>query len=162
MMPGNRRSGKICLATLGIVGCIQRSRKQKLTKKSTTDEEGMDLLLPRMLVEKSPEVQRGRFYFLYADIEAHEHIGSGPGCPLLTSHGEEAIPRKDEFRKQVGTVIERTLARKARMETNEDRIERVQEMRRARIERGAVDVPEEPGDKDDEQVDMRTHLAVTS
>ena len=70
-----------------------------------------------------------------------------PRCTLLTSHGEEAKPRKDEFRERVGTVIEKTLAGEARMETYEDRIaetERVKERRRARIERGAVDVPEEP------------------
>ena len=44
------------------------------------------------------------------------------------------------------------------METYDDRIaetERDRERRRARIERGAVDVPEEPGDKDDEQVAVR-------
>ena len=70
-----------------------------------------------------------------------------PRCTLLTSHGEEAKPRKDEFRERVGTVIEKTLAGEARMETYEDRIaetERVKERRRSRIERGAVDVPEEP------------------
>ena len=154
----NRRSGKICLATLGIVGCIQRSRKQKLTKKFIKDEDGTDLLLPRMVVEKLPQVERGRFYVLFADIEAHGHTGSGPGCALLTSHGEEAKPRKDEFRERVGTIIESTLAEEARMETYEDRIAetaRVRERRRARIEQGAVDVPEEPGDKDDEQVAVR-------
>ena len=106
----------------------------RLTKKFITDEEGTDLLLPRMLVEKSPDVERGRFYVLFADIEAHGHIGSGPGCALLTSHGEEATPRKDELRKRVGTVIERTLKGEARMETYDDRIaetERVRERRRA-------------------------------
>ena len=108
-----------------------------LTKKFITDYEGTDLLLPRMLVEKSPEVERGRFYVLFVDVEAHGHIGSGPGCALLTSLGEEAKPRKDEFRKRVGTVVERTLAGEASMETYEDRIaetERVRERRRARID----------------------------
>ena len=42
----------------------------RLTKKFTTDEEGTVLLLPRMLVEKSLEVERRRFYVLSADIEA--------------------------------------------------------------------------------------------
>ena len=44
------------------------------------------------------------------------------------------------------------------METYKDRIaetERVKERKRARIERGAVDVPEEPGNKNDEQVAVR-------
>ena len=46
----------------------------------------------------------------------------------------------------------------ARIDTCKDRIadtERVREKRRARIERGAVDEPDEPGDKDDEQVAVR-------
>ena len=130
----------------------------KLTKKFGIGGEGTDLLLPRMLVRKPLEVERGRFYGLFADIEAHGHIGSGPGCALLNLHGEEAKPRKDEFRERVGTVIERTLAGEVRMDTYKDRIaerERVRESRRARIERGAVDVPEEPWDKDDEQVAVR-------
>ena len=103
-----------------------------------------------MLVEKSPEGHRGGFYILFVGIEAHGHIGIGRGCAFLTSHGEETNPRKDEFRKRVGTVVERILAGEARMETYEDRIaetERVRERRRARIERGAMHVPEEPGDK---------------
>ena len=55
-------------------------------------------------------------------------------------------------------IIEMALAGEARMETYKDRIaERkgVRERRRARIERGAVDVPEEPGNKTDEQVPVR-------
>ena len=130
----------------------------KLTKKFCTDEEGTDLLLPRMLFKKPLEVERGRFYVLFADVAAHGHIGGCPGYALLTLQGKAAKPRKDEFRKRVGTVIERTLAREARIETYEGRIAetgRVRERRRARIERGAGDVPEEPGDKDDEQVAVR-------
>ena len=55
-------------------------------------------------------------------------------------------------------IIEMALAGEARMETYKDRIaERkgVRARRRARIERGAVDVPEEPGNKTDEQVPVR-------
>ena len=50
------------------------------------------------------------------------------------------------------------LAGEARKETCKDSVaesKRVREMRRARIELGAGDVPEEPGDKDDEQVAVR-------
>ena len=95
---------------------------------------------------------------MHAGTEDHGHIGSCPGYALLTSHGKATKPRKDEFRERVGMIIERTLAGEARMETCKDRIaetEQVRERRRARIERGAVDVPEEPGDKDDEQVAVR-------
>ena len=54
--------------------------------------------------------------------------------------------------------MERSLAGEARMETYKDRIaerKRVREKRRARIERGAGDVPEEPRNKNDEQVAVR-------
>ena len=46
----------------------------KLTMKFITDEEETDLLLPRMLIKKLLEVERGRFYVLF---EAIGHIGSG-------------------------------------------------------------------------------------
>ena len=50
------------------------------------------------------------------------------------------------------------------MDTYKDRIaetERVKERKRARVERGAGDVPVEPGNRDDEQVvDMRMNLAL--
>ena len=84
------------------------------------------------MAEKPPEVERRRFYVLSANVEAHGHIESGPGYALFTSHGEGATPRKIEFRERV-----------------------VRESRRARNERGAVDVPEGPGNRDDEQVAVR-------
>ena len=76
----------------------------KLTKKFSTDEEGTDLLLPRMLVKKRLEVERGRFYVLFVEIEAHRHIASGLGCALLTLDGKATKSRKDEFRERVGTI----------------------------------------------------------
>ena len=44
------------------------------------------------------------------------------------------------------------------MDTHKDRIaetEQVKERKRARVERGAVNVPEEPGNRDEEQVAVR-------
>ena len=41
----------------------------RLTKKVIADKEGVGLLLPRKLVEKSLEVERRRLYVLSADIE---------------------------------------------------------------------------------------------
>ena len=70
---------------------------EKLTKKFITDEEGTDRLLPRIVAENPLDVERRRFYVLSADIEAHRHMGSCPGYALLTSQGEVAKPRKDEF-----------------------------------------------------------------
>ena len=56
------------------------------------------------------------------------------------------------------SIIERTLTGKARMNAYKDRIaetERVKEKKRARVERDAVDVPVEPGNRDDEQMAVR-------
>ena len=130
----------------------------KWTKKFTTDEEGTDRLLLRIVAEKPPVVERRRCYVLFADIQAHGHIGSCPGYALLTSQGKETKPRRDEFRERVGTTIERTLTGEARIDTCKERVaetQRVREKRRARMERGAVDVPEKPGNQGDEQVAVR-------
>ena len=74
----------------------------RLTKKFITDEEGAGLLLPRIVAEKLPEVERGRFYVPFANIEAHGHIGCCPGYALLVLRGKSTKPRKDEFRERVG------------------------------------------------------------
>ena len=103
-------------------------------------------------------MERRRFYVLSADIEAHRHMGSCPGYALLTSQGKVTKPHRDEFRERVGTTIEKTLTGEARIDTCKDGIaetERAREKRRARIERGAVDLLEEPGNKYDEQVAVR-------
>ena len=129
----------------------------KLKKKFITGEGGKDRLLLRVLAEKPLEVERRKIYVLSADIEAQRHMGSCPGYALLASQGKVTKLRRDEFRKRVGTTIEKTSG-EARIDACKDRIaetQRVREKRRARIERGAVDVPEEPGNKDDEQVAVR-------
>ena len=93
---------------------------------------------------------RRRFYVLSTDIEARGHMGSCLGVALLTPQGEAT-----GFRERIGTTI---LAREARREICKDRVaerERVREMRRARIERSAGDVPAELGCKEDEQVAVR-------
>ena len=89
----------------------------KLTEKFIADEKGTDLLLPRMWVAEPLEVEHRKLYILYAGTEAHGHIGSCPGYALFTLHGKATKPRKDEFRERVGTIIERTLAGEARMDT---------------------------------------------
>ena len=93
-----------------------------------------------------------------ADIEAHGHTGGCPGCAALTSHGRATQPHNDECRERIRTIMERTLTGKARMNAYKDRIsetERVKERKRARVERGAGDVPMEPGNRDDEQMVVR-------
>ena len=39
---------------------------------------------PRMLMKEPLEVECRKFYVLYANIEAHGHMGSCPGYALLT------------------------------------------------------------------------------
>ena len=124
----------------------------KLTKKVSADKEGAGPPLPRIVVEPR------RFYVLSADIEAHGHTGGFPGCAALASHGKATKPQNDECRERIRAIIERTLTGKARMNAYKDRIaetERVKERKRARVERGAGDVPMEPGNRDDEQVAVR-------
>ena len=128
-----------------------------LTKRVTADEEGMRFMLPRIVVQKLREVERERFYVSPSDIEVYGHVGSCPGYELLASQGKAIKSCRNEFRERVGTIVERMLAGEARRETWKDRVaerKRDREMRRARIEPGAVDVPEEP-EKDDEQVAVR-------
>ena len=55
-------------------------------------------------------------------------------------------------------IIERTLTGKARMNAHKDRIpetERVKEKKKPRVERGAEDVPMEPGNRGEEQIAVR-------
>ena len=110
------------------------------------------------MVERAPEAEPRRFYVLSADIEAHGHTGGCPGCAALASHGKATKPLNNQCRERIRTIIERTLTGKARMNANKDRIaetERVQERKRARVERGAGDVPMEPGNRDVEEVAVR-------
>ena len=130
----------------------------KWTKKVTADKEGAGPPLPTIVVERAPEVEPRRFYVSSADIEAHGHTGGCPGCAALASLGKATKPHNDECRERIRTIIERTLTGKARMNAYKDRIaetERVKERKRARVERGAGDVPMEPENRDDEQVAVR-------
>ena len=102
----------------------------KLTKKVTADREGAGPPLPRIVVERAPEVQPRRFYVLSADAEAHGHTGGCSGCAALASHGRATKPLISDCRERIRTIIERTLTGKARMNAYKDRIaetERVKE-----------------------------------
>ena len=119
------------------------------------DEEGAGSPLPRIVVERAPEVEPRRFYVLSADTEAHGHTGGCPGCAALASHGRATKPHNDEYLERIRTITERPLTGKARMNAHKDRIdetERVKERKRARVERVAGDVLLEPGNRDDEQL----------
>ena len=127
----------------------------KMMKKVTADKEGAGPPLPRIVVERAPEVEPRRFHVLSADTEAHGHTGGCPGCAALASHGKATKPHNDECREKIRKIIERTLPGKARMNAYKDGIaetERVKERKRARIERGAGDVPGVPENRDDEQM----------
>ena len=110
------------------------------------------------MVEKAPEAEPRRLYVLSADIEAHGRTGDCPGCAALASHGKATQPHNDECGERIRTIIERTLTGKARMNVYKDRIaetERVKERKRGRVQRGAGDLPMEPGNRDDERVAVR-------
>ena len=49
--------------------------ESKLTKNVKADKEGAGPPLPRIVVERVPEVEPRRFYVLSADIEADGHTG---------------------------------------------------------------------------------------
>ena len=53
-----------------------------LTKKVTADR-GVGPPLPRIVVERAPEIEPRRFCVLSADIEAHGHTGGCPGCVAM-------------------------------------------------------------------------------
>ena len=89
----------------------------KLTKKVTANKEGAGSPLPRIVVERAPEVELRRLYVLSADIEAHGHTGGCPGCAALASHGRATRPQNDECRERIRTIIERILTGEARMNT---------------------------------------------
>ena len=72
----------------------------KLTKKVTADKGGAGLPLPRIVVGRAPEAEPRRFYVLSADIAAHGHTGSCPGCAALASHGKATKPHNDECRRE--------------------------------------------------------------
>ena len=55
----------------------------KLTKKVTADKEGAGLPLPKIVVERTPEVEPRKFHVLSADIKVHGHIGGCLGCSAL-------------------------------------------------------------------------------
>ena len=132
--------------------------KSKLTKKVTADKERAGPPLSRIVVERIPEVEPRRFYVLSADIEAHGHTEGCQAVQRLHRMGERQNPHDDECRERIRTIIEKTLTGKSRMNAYEDRIAetgRVKERKRARVERGAGDVPMEPGKRADEQVAVR-------
>ena len=89
--------------------CQMVAPELKLTKKVTADKEGAGPPLPRIVVDRAPEVEPRRFYVLSADIEAHGHTEGCPGCAALASHGKATKPHNDECRERIRTIIERTL-----------------------------------------------------
>ena len=57
---------------------------------------------PRMVIKESLEVECRKFYVLYANIEAHGHVGSCLRYALLILHEKATKPHKDEFRERIG------------------------------------------------------------
>ena len=133
-----------------------RQRKSHLTKKELHP-------LPRIVVERIPEVELRRFYVLSADIEAHDHTGGCPGCAALASHGRATKPHNNECRERTRTSIERTLTGKARMNAYEDRVAETERVKEKELD--WKEVQEmclwNPGTRSRWRIDMRSHVART-
>ena len=121
--------------------------ESKLAKKVSADKEGAGHPLPRIVVERAPEVEPRRFFVLSADIEAHGHTGGCPVCAALASHGKATRPHNHECRERIRTIIQRFLTGKARMSTYKDGI--------AETKRGAGHVSGVPENQDDDQMSVR-------
>ena len=72
----------------------------KLTKRVKAGEKGTRFARPRIVIEKTREVERRRFYVVSTDIEARGHTRSCPGYALLTSQGEAT-----GFRERIGMTV---------------------------------------------------------
>ena len=111
-------------------------------------------------MERIPEVEPTRFYVLSADTRGSRSHWSCPGCTALASHEIATKSHNNEFRERIRTIIEVTLTGVAKMKAYQDRVaekERVNERKRARVERGARDVLMEHGKE--EQVADRHSVA---
>ena len=152
-MLGNRRTGNVCLCG---TPWQMVAPELKLTKKVTAVK-GEGPPLPRIVVERAPEVELRRFYVLSVDIEAHGHTGGCPGCAALASHGKATKPHNDECRERIRTIIERTLTGKANeCVQRQNRCDRASQREETSLSRerwrGVLMVPE---NRDDEQVAVR-------
>ena len=117
-----RRTGTAWVARRG----KRLAPELKRTKKVTADREGAGPPLRRIAAERIPEAEPRRFYVLSGDIGAHGHTGGCLGCAAPASHDNEC-------RERIGTIIERTLTGKARMNAYKDSFaetERVKERKR--------------------------------
>ena len=127
----------------------------RLTKKFITDEEGAGLILSECW---SSNLQRSSVEGSTLCLRILKRTDTLEVVQVVRRLHKATKPHNDECRERIGTIIERTLTGKARMNACKDRIaetERVKETKRARVERGAGDVLMEPGNRDDEQVAVR-------
>ena len=97
-----------------------------LTKKVTSDKRGTGRPLPRIVVDRIPEVEPRRLHVLSADIEAHGHTGSA----ALAPHERATKPHDNERRERIRTIIERTLTGKARMNAYIDRVAKTERVKK--------------------------------
>ena len=120
-----------------------------LTKKKYIKKKEAGLPLPRLAVERIPQVEPRRFHVLSAGIEARGHTGSCLGCAVLASHGRASKLHNKDCREKTRTIIETTLTGMARKNAQIDRAaERLKARKRARVERGAWNVPMELWNED--------------
>ena len=88
------------------------------------------------------------FLYFFAEIEAHSHIEGCPGCAAPTSHGRAIQPHDNEPRERIRREPSRERQGWMHTKTEVAESERVEERNRARVERGAEDVPMELGNEE--------------
>ena len=105
-MLGNRRTGKFCVALRG----SWWAPELKLTKKVTADQEGTGPPLPRIVVERAPEVEPRRFYVLVCGtLKLTDTLEAAQDAQRLHRLEKATKPHNDECRERIRTIIERTL-----------------------------------------------------
>ena len=135
---GMLRTGVACVAHRGKWWLLNCSWQKEVT----AYKEGAGPPLPRIVVERAPEVDPRRFHVSSADIEAHGHIGIAWKSDKTT---QQRMPRTNQ------NYHWEKLDGKARMNAYKNRFaktERVKERERARVERGAGDVPIKHGNEE--------------
>ena len=151
---------RFCLATLGIVGCMQRSWEQNWRRSSLQTKNGTN---PPVAKNVGQETSGGwakkilRFCLRISKLTDTWEVVRDVRCLLRMEKRQNHVRMNSE--SESVTVIEKTLAEEARMETCEDRIAETERVTREEKSSKLSEVQGmclmEPRDKDDEQVAVR-------
>ena len=128
----------------------------KLAKKVTADKEERDHHCQGLWLKERQRLNPEDSTFCLRTLKLTDTLEAAQAAQRLHRMGKRQSHIMTNAESE--TIIERTLTGKARMNAYKDRIaetQRVKERKRAGVERGAGDVPMEPGNRDDEQMGQR-------